>query len=151
MEPRSFIYRKRYMELIITRAKPDDWEFIRELRNSSSSGFFSQEEISQQQHAGFMEKYGRKYFVAYNRKEQRVGFIGEVEGDIRFAVPVAFRGHNIAVSMLNFFEGEASDTVLSAKVKSTNYASIKTFLKAGWVKGSVGKWVTNEEYITFEK
>ncbi len=98
-----------------------------------------------------MGKYGENYFIARNDAEERVGFIGEVAGDIRFAVPVDFRGNNIAVSMLDFFEQELSHQTLSAKVKSTNYASIKTFLKAGWKEASVGKWSNNENYIVFEK
>lgn len=139
------------MELTITRCTPNDWDFIRNLRNSSSIGFFSQEEITINEHSAFMGKYGQNYFIARNEAEERVGFIGEVAGDIRFAVPVDFRGNNIAVSMLDFFEQELSDQTLSAKVKSTNYASIKTFLKAGWKEASVGKWSNNENYIVFEK
>ena len=139
------------MELTITRCTPNDWDFIRNLRNSSSIGFSSQEEITPNQHSAFMGKYGQNYFIARNEAEERVGFIGEVGGDIRFAVPVDFRGNNIAVSMLDFFEQELSDQTLSAKVKSTNYASIKTFLKAGWKEASVDKWVNNENYMVFEK
>ena len=139
------------MELIITRATPDDWDFIRNLRNSSSIGFISQQEITANEHLAFMTKYGQNYFIARNESQEKVGFIGEVAGDIRFAVPVDFRGNNIAVSMLNFFEKELSDQTLSAKVKSTNYPSIKTFLKAGWKKASVDKAAQNEKYIIFQK
>ena len=138
------------MELIMTRATPSDWDFIREVRNASSSGFSSQGAISPDKHKAFMEKCGGNYFIA-RRGNHKIGFIGEVEGDIRFAIAPSFRGKSLASSMLIVFQEKVTDKMLSGKVKTTNPASIKTFLKAGWKKNPATQLIGGEEYIIFEK
>jgi predicted acetyltransferase len=97
-----------------------------------------------------MQRYGDNYFIA-RRENHKIGFIGEVEGDIRFAIAPSFRGKSLASSMLIVFQEKVTDKTLSGKVKTTNPASIKTFLKAGWKKNPATQLIGGEEYIIFEK
>ena len=137
------------MELVIDRATPDDWEFIREVRNASSECFFSEAHIYPDEHEDFMKKHGSNYFVTKN-ENHKIGFIGEVDGDIRLAVATRFRGKRLATTMLIFFQENLAFKTLTAKVKANNYASIKTFERAGWVKIAT-KSIGNEKYVIFEK
>jgi GNAT superfamily N-acetyltransferase len=130
------------MELSFIEANPEDWEFIRQLRNLSRDGFFSQREVTAPEHREFMNKYGYNYFIA-TIDGRKVGFIGEVKGDVRLAVLPEYRGNGIATRMLQFFGELWSKKSLTAQVKKDNVASIKTFLKSGWEQDA--------EYITFKK
>ena len=137
------------MELVIDKATPDDWEFISEVRNASSECFFSEGYIYPDEHEDFMKKHGINYFVGRNQND-KIGFIGEVDGDIRLAIAPRFRGKRLATAMLIFFQENLALKTLKAKVKANNYASIKTFERAGWVKIAT-KSIGNEKYVIFEK
>lgn len=130
------------MELSFIEAAPQDWEFIRQLRNLTREGFFSQAEVTPPEHRAFMSKHGYNYFIA-TVEGHKVGFIGEVKGDVRLAVAPEYRGRGIATRMLGFFGEVCGNAVLTAQVKKENIASIKAFLKSGWEQG--------EEYVTFKK
>ncbi len=130
------------MELTFIEAIPEDWEFIRQLRNLAREGFFSESEITPPEHRAFMHKYGYNYFIA-TLDGRKVGFIGEVKGDVRLAVLPKYRSRGIATRMLGFLEKACGKKTLTAQVKKENIASIKTFLKLGWKEEA--------QYITFKK
>ena len=74
------------MELVVKKSEEKDWEFIRRLRNECSDGFFSDEQITPEQHKRFMQKHGENHLIAFNCDNERLGFIGHVNGDVRLAV-----------------------------------------------------------------
>ena len=47
------------MELVVKKSEEKDWEFIRRLRNECSDGFFSDEQITPEQHKRFMKNTGK--------------------------------------------------------------------------------------------
>ena len=61
------------MELAIKKSEEKDWEFIRRLRNECSDGFFSDEQITPEQHKRFMQKYGENHLIAFNCDNERLG------------------------------------------------------------------------------
>jgi GNAT superfamily N-acetyltransferase len=108
------------------------WEFIRTLRNHSKlkPGFLKQEHISVEEHAAYMERNGRHYYVCLDHEDTPLGFVGVVEGDIRIAVHPDHQNKGVASFML-----ERIKTVFptaKAKIKVENEASLKLFQKAGY-------------------
>jgi len=148
------------MDLEIRKAQKQDWEFIRQLRNSSSEGFFSPNEITQEEHLEFMEKNFHNYLIASEistdmggTQETLIGFIGHVKGDVRLAVAPNFRKMGVGKRMLKAMNDNFPEQKFRAQVKITNPASINTFLSLGWKKldGISRDEKMNFKFITLEK
>lgn len=118
------------MDLIIDKAFYHDWEFIRELRNSQKQGFIQQHEISDFEHYVYMLEHGEDYYIA-ERNGHQVGFVGVVNGDIRFAVHSDYQGQSIGTKLLKFIKQRYPYCI--GKVKKHNIASNKAFEKANFV------------------
>ena len=105
------------------------WDFILQVRNIGSEGFFTQVVILPLDHHEFMLSNYATYRVCV-RGDQPIGFIGHVNGDIRVATHPAYRGRGVAKYMLNEFMKEFPNTV--AKVKAGNEASLSLFKSCGF-------------------
>ena len=122
------------MELVVKKSEEKDWEFIRRLRNECSDGFFSDEQITPEQHKRFMQKHGENHLIAFNCDNERLGFIGHVNGDVRLAVCPEYRKKGVAKEMLKRLLEFFPNTKMKAQAKTSNHASINTFLSLGWKK-----------------
>lgn len=109
------------------------WEFIRQLRfhPENISGFVVSEEVSSDQQERYMQKYNDNYFVCLDENETPVGFIGEVDNDIRLAVDPDHKNKGIGKYMLGQFMN--THPFATAKVLSDNIASLKTFYSCGFI------------------
>lgn len=109
------------------------WEFIRQLRfhPENISGFVVSEEVSSDQQERYMQKYNDNYFVCLDENETPVGFIGEVDNDIRLAVDPDHKNKGIGKYMLGEFMN--THPFATAKVLSDNIASLKTFYSCGFI------------------
>ena len=118
-------------ELTFISARDIDYEFIRSLRNAPelSRGFIVQVHITPEQQADYMAKYANCYFVAL-KKNEPVGFIGVVGGDLRLAVAREHQRQGIASYMLRQIEAHCIDYIV--RVKPDNIASLRMFMKNGF-------------------
>ena len=117
----------------LVKNEPKYYEFIRQLRNNEAvkKGFIEQEEISPQQHEKFMTKYGSLYYICV-WDSHPVGFVGQIENDIRVATHPDYQGRSVGSFMIN--ELVKIHPNASAKVKIKNEASLKLFEKCGFKK-----------------
>ena len=69
------------------------WEFIRNLRNHPDvkGGFVEQKYITKKEHETFMKKNNNNYYVCVLSGEP-VGFVGNIDNDIRVATHPDFQG-----------------------------------------------------------
>jgi len=111
--------------------EPKYWEFIRNLRNDPrvKKGFVKQKRISAKAHRKYMEKYNDRYYVCISDGEL-VGYIGDVDTDIRLAVVPERQGRGIGEYMLR--EYVKLRPFVRAKVKKDNAVSQRLFEKCGW-------------------
>ena len=60
------------------------WQFIRELRYHPDNldGFVNTDPVTLEDQVKYMNQYGYNYYICL-KDEKPVGFIGEVDGDIR--------------------------------------------------------------------
>ena len=128
----------------LVKNSEEHWEFIRLLRNNPivKKGFIEQGHISIMDQDAYMSKYGDHYYVCLIGS-MRVGYIGEIDLDIRLAVHPAFQQLGVGLFMLDAFmkiEPEAT-----AKVLVGNEASKKLFLSSGFEKTG------GDEYFDFFK
>ena len=117
--------------LVCAEGNPDLWEFIRTLRNNESvqHGFIQKSNITPDQQKKYMDEHGKNYFVCF-LDEVPVGFIGDVESDIRICVMPEFQNKGIGTWMINNFSKLYPGSL--AKVKIENKQSLKSFEKAGY-------------------
>ncbi|HJY63346.1 MAG TPA: GNAT family N-acetyltransferase [Ignavibacteria bacterium] len=115
------------------------FEFIRNLRNDEevSKGFIKQEYITNKQQERYMQKYGSYYYICLE-DEIPVGYIGQIDKDIRLAVLPGKQGKGIGKFMVNSFVKLFPD--IYAKVKLDNTASLNLFKSCGF----------KEKYIILE-
>jgi len=120
------------MDYLLISNSPKYWGFIRTLRNNPKvrPGFVQQDHISPGQQMKYMEKYNDNYFVCLYDGEP-VGFIGEIDDDIRLAVCPACQRRGIGSFMLWEFMKLRPNSV--PKVLKTNTVSQKFFEKCGFV------------------
>lgn len=78
------------------------YEFIRELRThtENTSGFVEQVEITSEQQKIYMSKYGHLYYIALDQGNP-VGFVGQIEDDIRVCVHPNYKGRGLGKFMIN--------------------------------------------------
>tara|TARA_R110000824_G_scaffold40401_2_gene121207 strand:+ start:1113 stop:1517 length:405 start_codon:yes stop_codon:yes gene_type:complete len=110
------------------------YEFIRVLRNMKSvmMGFIEQHFISPQEHAIFMEKYAHHYYICVLNDDTPVGFVGEIDGDLRVATHPDFQGKGYGSFMIEEMMKKSPQSY--AKVKIKNKASLRMFEKCGFKK-----------------
>ena len=109
------------------------FSFIRNLRNNPQvkTGFIDQAHINEKQHFIFMQKYGKLYYICLSNGAP-IGFIGQIEDDIRIATHPDHQGKGIAKFMVNELMKAHPNCV--AKVKIENTASLKLFQSCGFKK-----------------
>ena len=102
------------------------WEFIRNLRNDKNIkiGFINQDYITEEQQDAYMSKYNDNYMICFEKSDP-VGYIGEVDLDIRLAVVKDKQGRGIGEFMLKEFNRRRPDAM--AKVIIGNYQSKRLF------------------------
>jgi RimJ/RimL family protein N-acetyltransferase len=121
------------------------WDFIRRVRNDPEiqTGFVEKVNITPEQQAKYMAKYNDGYFICLS-DEQPIGFIGEVEDDIRVAVIQEFQKRGVGKFMVNEFMKLRPNSY--AKMKHDNIASKKLFESCGFVYVKM-----DEEFFYYEK
>jgi ribosomal protein S18 acetylase RimI-like enzyme len=122
---------KNEYSLVCSEDNLDLWEFIRTLRNNESvqHGFIQKSNITPDQQKKYMSERGKNYFVCFLDKTP-VGFIGDVESDIRICVIPEFQNMGIGTWMINNFSKLYPCSL--AKVKIENKQSLRSFEKAGY-------------------
>lgn len=105
------------------------YEDIRRIRNLNRMSFGNKDEIDAATHKKFMDKHAVNYRVVLNRNLV-VGFIGQVENDLRLAVHPSNQQQGIAQFMYPLFLEEYPD--VTVKVNRDNDKSLAFFKKVGW-------------------
>jgi len=111
------------------------WEFIRQLRNDEEvkEGFVQQSHITKLQHLKFMLKHGKNYYICLSENNYTpLGFVGQINGDIRVAAHPEHQGKGVGKFMINELMKKYPQSF--AKVKLDNEASIKLFESCGFKK-----------------
>jgi len=118
--------------LRLIKNEPKYWEFIRIVRNDPEmqKGFVEIVNITTEQQIKYMNKYGDGYYICLNENNEPIGFIGEVNDDIRVAVIVDFQRKGIGKFMVNEFMKIRPNSY--AKMKFDNIASKKLFESCGF-------------------
>ena len=108
------------------------WDFVRELRNNSenANGFVNIVHITENQQIEYMNKYKDQYKICIINKLP-VGFIGDIDGDLRVCVSKIWKSKGIATFMVN--EYCKTNKNVYAKIKVGNTASIALFQKCGFI------------------
>jgi len=117
----------------LVKNKVKYWEFIRRLRNDEKVkiGFINQDNITVEQQLEYMGKYNDNYYICVHQGIP-LGYIGQVDGDIRLAVTPAYHGQGVATFMLTKFMTLYPEA--TAKVKLDNIASNRLFPSCGFVQ-----------------
>jgi RimJ/RimL family protein N-acetyltransferase len=118
--------------LKLVKNNPNYWDFIRILRSDPiiQKGFVEQIDISIDQQKKYMEKYNDCYYICLNHNNEPIGFVGEVDDDIRLAVVEQEQKKGVGVFMINKLMDLKPNSY--AKVKHNNIASKKLFEKCGF-------------------
>ena len=119
------------MGLELVRCERKYWDFIIELRNASREGFIAQETIDVKSHYKYMQTHCESYYIALE-DGQPVGWVGEMNGDIRVATHADHQRNGIAKFMVNELMKLHPDAF--AKVKLDNEASVRLFESCGFKK-----------------
>ena len=107
------------------------WEFIRHLRNDRAiqKGFVEQVHIKKKEQEKYMHDFNNCYYLCIEDGKP-VGYIGEINDDIRLAVVTQHQKKGIGKFMLNEFMKLRPNSI--AKVKLGNMASINLFYSCGF-------------------
>jgi GNAT superfamily N-acetyltransferase len=124
--------------------EPKYYETIRVLRThpENQEGFVEQVEVTPEQQISYMEKYEKNYWICLHNNDP-VGFVGEIDGDIRFAVNPKLKGRGIGTFMVNELLKHTTDVY--AKVLHENVSSQKVFQKCGFKE-----FKNDEKFIYFQ-
>jgi len=119
--------------------------FIRELRThkANTNGFLEQVEITPEQQIKYMSKHKDKYFICLDENETPIGFVGEIDGEIRFAVDPTKKNMGVGTFMINSLV-EINENIY-AKVLLANLSSSRVFEKCGFIKKK-----QDEKFIYYE-
>jgi ribosomal protein S18 acetylase RimI-like enzyme len=121
------------MKLI--QCNPSYWEFVRNLRNDPNNlhGFINNKYITTEDQITYMTKYNDNYYICLDNNNLPLGFIGNIDGDMRICVKNDRQNQGIGTFMTKeFLMIQQKNTSLIAKVKITNIASQKLFKKVGF-------------------
>ena len=120
------------MDFEIAQVAPDQYEFVRALRNDSKTkqGFIVQDYITKEQQVKYMEVNNSNYYICFADGEP-VGYVGVVESDIRVAVHPNYLNLGVGEFMVRYIMNKFPDA--SAKIRNTNLASKQLFEKCGFV------------------
>lgn len=119
------------MGLELVECERKYWDFILELRNSLREGFIQQGTIKLIDHYRYMETYSCDYYVALEDGTP-VGWVGEINKDIRVATHPDHQKKGVAKFMINELMKLKPNSY--AKVKLDNNASVKLFESCGFKK-----------------
>ena len=112
------------MGLELIRCERKYWDFVLELRNSLREGFIEQETIKLADHYKYMQGHCIHYYIALENGEP-VGWVGEINRDIRVATHPDHQKKGVAKFMINELMKLKPNAF--AKVKLDNEASIRLF------------------------
>ena len=117
----------------LVQNEPKYWEFIRLVRNDPEmqKGFVEIVNITTEQQIEYMQKYGDGYYICLSDENEPIGFIGEVNDDIRVAVITEFQKMGIGKFMVNEFMKLRPNSY--AKMKFDNIASKRLFESCGFI------------------
>ena len=120
------------MVMKLVKNDPQYWNFIRELRCDPEiqKGFVEQVDITPAQQAQYMVVYNDNYYICLDGDGEPIGFIGEVEDDIRVAVIKEAQRMGVGKFMVNEFMKLRPDSY--AKMKHDNIASKNLFESCGF-------------------
>jgi RimJ/RimL family protein N-acetyltransferase len=109
----------------------DYWDFVRILRNDprNAHGFIKPGDVTQEQQTAYMMDHHQDYKICLSGTTP-VGFVGDVDGDIRVCVDHDHKNKGIATFMVKDYVKQRQG--LFAKVKIDNEASLNLFLKCGF-------------------
>lgn len=107
------------------------WQFVRILRTDprNISGFIKTNNITEDQQIEYMKKYSHNYKICL-LDSTPVGFIGEIEGDIRVCTDHNYKNKGIAKFMVSEFL--KFNPNIFAKIKSDNLSSLNLFESCGF-------------------
>ena len=116
----------------LVQNEPKYWEFIRIVRNNPEmqKGFVEIVNITTEQQIEYMKKYSDGYYICLNNENEPIGFIGEVNDDIRVAIIVKFQRMGVGKFMVNEFMKLKPNSY--AKMKFDNIASKRLFESCGF-------------------
>jgi RimJ/RimL family protein N-acetyltransferase len=119
------------MNLKLVQNEEKYFEFIRIMRThpNNTDGFLEQVNITQEQQKKYMDKYKNNYWICLLESEP-VGFVGEIDGDIRFAVKPEMKNKGIGKFMIDELLKITKNVY--AKVLIGNISSQKVFEKCGF-------------------
>ena len=120
------------MVMKLVQNEPKYWEFIRVVRNDPEmqKGFVEIVDITSEQQIKYMSKYGNGYYICLNKNDEPIGFIGEVNDDIRIAVILEEQRKGVGMFMVEEFMKLRPNCY--AKMKFDNIASKKLFERSGF-------------------
>ena len=116
----------------LVNTEKEHYELIRLLRNRPEvqGGFIEPKPITEPMQNAYMATHAKNYRVCLNKKDEFVGYIGHVDGDIRVCVEPYHQGQGYATFMIAEFTDQF--TGLQAKIKIANTASLNAFLNNGY-------------------
>jgi RimJ/RimL family protein N-acetyltransferase len=109
---------------------PEYYEFVRLLRThpETQSGFIVSATITSEDQSAYMEKHSLNYYVCLLYGSP-VGYIGVVDGDIRFCTEPDFQGMGIGTFMLLKIKDKYPEAY--GQIKKENKSSQHVFDKCG--------------------
>lgn len=116
--------------LVLRSCQPSDFEGIRDIRNANRHAFSNSHLLTCEEHAKFMHLHHSTYRLAFY-KTTLVGFIGQVDQDLRLGVSPLWKRKGVGRFMVkNFCRLYPKITV---KVKRSNSPSLEFFKSLGWI------------------
>jgi ribosomal protein S18 acetylase RimI-like enzyme len=138
----------------LVQNNPIYFDFIRSLRlhPENISGFLDQSVFSKESHLAYMKQSGHRYFICLDTNKNPVGYIGDVDSDIRLAVDPENKGKGIGRFMLEEFIrlNPFSSTVFFSKVLLGNIPSQRLFEGVNFKKVKTGNSLIYYEYHPFQ-
>lgn len=121
------------MVMKLVQNEPKYWEFIRIVRNDPEmqKGFVEEVQITTEQQINYMNKYNDNYWVCLNDEDEPIGYIGEIDDDIRVAVIVEVQQKGVGMFMVEELMKLRPNCY--AKMMHDNIASKKLFERCGFI------------------
>lgn len=120
------------MKLSLVNCTKKYWEFVRNLRNNPNNlnGFINRSNITKKNQIIYMKKYQKYYKICLLNNKIPIGFVGQINGDIRVCTDHKYKNMGVGKYMIkNFIKNKNN---LSAKIKINNTFSIKLFESCGF-------------------